>query len=139
MEYTAEAVHQQGLRFVVTNGPHSVTTDYPLKPDDPGVGPRPLEMLLGSLASCAGGALMALLRRAGQPVGGLKVSARGQRRAEHPTVFTEIALEFVVTGPVDSAAVAKALEQSEASICPIWAMLKPATPISSSFRIESKG
>jgi putative redox protein len=137
MEYTVEAVHQQGLRFVVTAGPHSLTTDYPLTADDPGFGPRPLEMLLGSLASCAGGALIALLRRAGQPVGGLKVSARGQRRAEHPTVFTEIALEFVVCGRVDSTTVAKAIERSETTICPVWAMLKPTTPITSSFRIES--
>lgn len=63
MEYTVEAVRQQAMEFVVTAGSHSVTMDYPLKPDEPGAGPRPLEMLLGSLASCAGGSMVALLRR----------------------------------------------------------------------------
>ncbi|MCU0293102.1 MAG: OsmC family protein [Thermoanaerobaculaceae bacterium] len=136
MEYTVEAVHQEGLQFVVTAGPHSLTTDYPLDPDASGVGPRPLQMLLGSLAACAGGSLLALLRRGGQTIAGLTVRARGQRRTEHPTVLTQIALEFVVRGGVDPSVVARAIEQSEAHICPIWAMLKPSTPISSSFRIE---
>ncbi|HNX50241.1 MAG TPA: OsmC family protein [Thermoanaerobaculaceae bacterium] len=136
MEYMAEAVQEDGMRFVVSTGPHSLTTDYPLDPHASGAGPRPLQLLLGSLASCAGGSLIALLRRAGQPIEGLRVKARGQRRAEHPTVFTEIALEFVVRGSVDPAVVAGAIEQSEAHICPVWAMLKPTTPISSSFRIE---
>jgi putative redox protein len=139
MEYTVEAVQRQGMQFVVTAGPHTVMTDYPLKPDDAGAGPRPLEMLLGSLASCAGGSLAALLRRAGEPVRGLRVIARGRRRAEHPTVFTEISLEFVVCGRVEPSSVAKAVEQAEASICPVWAMLKPTTPITSSFRIEQQG
>ena len=136
MEYTVEAVRRQAMQFVVTAGPHSVTTDYPLMPDESGVGLRPLEMLLGSLASCAGGSMVALLRRAGQPMTGLRVTARGQRRAEHPTVFTSMTLEFVVCGPVDPEAVQKAVEQSEAAICPVWAMLKPGTPITSSVRIE---
>jgi putative redox protein len=135
MEYSVEAVHQEGLRFVATAGSHSVTTDYPLKADDVGAGQRPLEMLLASLASCAGGALVVLLRRGGHRVGGLTVRARGVRRSEHPTVFTEIALEFVVCGNLERSVVAEALEQSEARVCPVWAMLKPATPISSSFRI----
>lgn len=136
MEYTAEAVQQQAMQFVVTAGPHSVTTDYPVKPGEAGAGLRPLEMLLGSLASCAGGSMAAMLRRAGQQSTGIKVTARGDRRAEHPTVFTQIALEFVVSGPVDPAAVQKALELSESEICPVWAMLKPGTSITSSLTIE---
>jgi len=138
MEYTVEAVHQEGLRFVATSGSHSVTTDYPLRPEDPGAGQRPLEMLLTSLASCAGGALVVLLRRGGHAVDGLTVRARGQRRSEHPTVFTESALEFVVCGSLDGSVVADALAQSEARICPVWAMLKPATPITFSFRVVSR-
>ncbi len=136
MEYIVEAVYQDGLRFVAKAGPHCVTTDYPLTPGEIGTGARPLELLLASLASCAGGALIALLRRTGQPVGGLQVRARGQRRSEHPTVFTRIELEFVVCGAVDRSVVEKAIAQSEEHICPVWAMLKPGTPISSSLRIE---
>jgi hypothetical protein len=36
MEYTVEAVQQQGMQFVVTVGPHSVTTVWAmLKPTTP--------------------------------------------------------------------------------------------------------
>ena len=136
MEYIAEAVHQDGMRFHVTAGLHSVETDYPLRAEETGSGPRPLELLLGSLASCAGGSVVALMRRAGRPLGGLKVSAKGQRRAVHPTVFTDIALEFVVCGKTDLEAVARAVEQSESQICPVWAMLKPSTNITTAIRTE---
>jgi len=137
MEYTAEAVHQDGMRFTVTTGAHRIETDYPLRPGDEGCGPRPLELLLASLASCAGGSVVALLKRAGQPIGSLKVTARAKRRAEHPTVFTDIALEFVVCGKADPVAVERAVQQSEAEICPVWAMLKPSTNITSAIRTDS--
>jgi putative redox protein len=137
MQYTVDAVHQRAMEFVITAGHHAVTTDYPLQLNEEGVGPRPLELLLGSLASCAGGSMVALLKRARQSPAGLQVIARGDRRSEHPTVFTQISLEFVVRGSVDPVAVARAVEQSEALVCPVWAMLKAGTPITSSFRIES--
>jgi putative redox protein len=134
-EYMVQAVHQDGMHFVSSIGEHSLSMDYPVTPGEAGAGPRPLEMLLASLASCAGGTVVALLRRAGQPVKGLTVNAHGSRRSEHPTVFTEIGLEFVLYGDVDASAAARALEQAEARVCPVWAMLKPATSIRSSFRI----
>ena len=136
MEYTAEAVQEEGMRFAVTMGRHEVVSDYPADPGASGSGPRPLEMLLGSLAACAGGTLVALLRGRDQPLSRLRVVARGSRRTEHPTVFTEIALEFVLSGPVEPSIVARAIEVAEARVCPVWAMLKPSTPITSSFRIE---
>lgn len=69
MELRAKAVHQEGMRFVVTAGSHSLTTDYPLDAVDPAI-------------------------------------------------------------------VATALAQSEELICPVWAMLKPGTTLTSSFRID---
>ncbi len=135
MEYTAEAVQLEAMRFDVRMGAHTTVSDYPLEPNASGAGPRPLEMLLGSLSACAGGTLVALLRRGQQPLQGLTVRARGQRRSEHPTVFTEIALEFVVSGPLDSAVVAQAIEQAETRVCPVWAMLRPTTPITATFTI----
>ena len=136
-EYVVHADHQGGMHFMTSIGQHSVTMDYPSKPGEAGVGPKPMEMLLASLASCAGGTVVALLRRAGQPFQSLTVSARGLRRSEHPTVFTEIALEFVIAGDLNPSVVAAILEQAETRVCPIWAMLKPSTPIKSSLRITA--
>lgn len=138
-ESVVVAVQQKDLEFVTTIGPHSVTMDYPLQAGVVGAGAKPMDMLLAALAACAGGSLVALLRRTEPHLSGLVVTARGLRRSEHPTVFTEIALEFKVRGNVDEATVAKAVKYAESNICPIWAMLKPAVPITSSFQIIGGG
>ncbi len=135
-DYVVRAVHQRGMHFLATIGDRSVSLDYPLTPGDAGAGPRPLEMLLASLAACAGGTVAALLRRAGQAPDGMTVTARAVRRSEHPTVFTEIGLEFAVKGQVAETTLAGVLQQAEARVCPVWAMLKASTPITASFRID---
>jgi len=72
-----------------------------------------------------------------QPVAGLEVDVRALRSEQHPTVLTEIALEFVVKGSgVTSEAVEKALKVSEDLLCPVWNMLKGGTPITATFRID---
>ncbi len=134
-ELRVRAVHQGGMHFLADTGEHSVRLDYPLQPGAT-AGPTPLEMLLASLAACAGGTLAMLLRRAEAAPTGLEVEARGIRRDEHPTVLTDIDLEFVVRGPgQDPEVVARSLRMAEEQLCPVWAMLKPGTTIRSSFRI----
>jgi putative redox protein len=134
-ELSVRAVRESGMCFTASTGEHTVCLDYPLGPGAT-AGPTPLQMLLTSLAVCAGSALGLLLDRMKQPVTGLAVEARGQRRDEHPTVLTEIALEFVISGPgTDPDRVTQALKLAEEQLCPVWAMLKGGTPISTSFRI----
>ena len=97
-ELRVQAVHEAGLRMRATNGPFTVTTDYPLTPADRAAGFKPMELLLASLAACAGSVVASLLARLHQPVAGVEVDARGERRDEHPTVFTTIALDFLGEG-----------------------------------------
>lgn len=83
--------------------------------------------------------MIGLLRMMEQPVQGLEVKACGQRRDEHPTIFTSIGLEFVVHGAdIDPALVARAMALSEERYGPVWAMLKAGTKITSSFRIMER-
>ncbi len=134
-ELRIHAVHDGGLRMTVTNGEHSVKTDYPLAPGDRAAALKPMELLLASLAACCGSVVASLLGRMRQPVAGVEVDVCGQRRDEHPTVFTSIGMDFVVRGrSVESAAVEKAIAQAD-RLCPVWAMLKPGTAITTSFRI----
>lgn len=135
-ELSVHAVQQGPMEFAIGDGEHEVTIDYPLPGSEGELkGMTPLRLLLASLAGCSGSSVAALLRRDGQPVTGVEVTARGQRRDEHPTVITSIELEFVVKGAVDPARVEHALKLSEAQICPVWAMLKTGTPISSGYRV----
>ncbi len=139
-ELAVHAKHKGGMCFAVEAEKHAVTVDYPLQADATTLGMRPLEMLLSSLAGCVGGAMAMLLHRMQEPVTGLEVEVRGLRRDEHPTVFTELNVEVVVTGRgVDPEAVSRSLEQCEVRVAPVWAMLKAGTPITSSFRIVEDG
>jgi len=132
-ELLIHAVHRGGMRVEAGDGVHTVSMDYPLQAGNAGL--TPLQLLLASLAACSANSLIALLRRSDQQVRGLEVNARGLRRDEHPTVITEITLEFVVRGGVEAAAVERALTLSEETICPVWNMLKNGTQIATSFRI----
>ena len=136
-ELRIHAVHVGGMRMTAGNGEHALTADYPLQADEKAAGLKPLELLLASVATCGGSVVALLLGRTRQPVSGLEVNVRGTRRDEHPTVFTEIAVEFVVRGAgVDPLAVQKAIAQADEKLCPVWAMLKPGTPITTSYRTE---
>lgn len=142
-ELSVHAVQQGPMEFTIAAGDHEVTVDYPLPGSaaaaEPGAdglkGMTPLRLLLASLAGCSGSSVAALLRRDGQPVERVEVQARGRRRDEHPTVITDIDLAFTVYGDVDPARVEHALRLSEGQICPVWAMLKAGTPISSTFTV----
>lgn len=136
-ELTIHAVHEGGMRFRAGNGTHEVTCDYPLEPGDPGTGLRSLELLLASLATCAGNTVALVLGRMKQAFTGLEVDARATRREEHPTVLTGIQLEFVVHGPgVDRATVEQAVAVAETQLAPVWVMVKAGTPVATSVRLD---
>jgi len=130
------AVHQGGMRVVAGSDKHQVVMDYPRQPEDAAEGLTPLQMLLASLAGCSASTVSLLLKKMNQPFTGLEVEARAFRRHEHPTVLTEISLEFLVKGSgVAPESVAQALKASEERLCPVWNMLKCGTPIKASFSI----
>jgi putative redox protein len=149
-ELTVHATHRGGMRIDANCGEHCVQLDYPvpaglplLRYEDDCASPEggcegftPLQLLLASLAGCAGNTMALLLARGDQPVKGIEVTARGRRRDEHPTVLTDIDLEFTIRGEgVDEAAVQRALAVADAQLCPVWAMLKPGTPIGATYTI----
>jgi putative redox protein len=135
-ELVVQADYQGGMKLTAGDGEHTVTIDYPLEPGQPVAGLTPLKLLLASLAGCAGNTVPMLLAKRGQPVRGLEVTARGQRRDEHPSVFTRIDVEFVLHGDLDPEVVEHCITLADERLCPVWAMLRPATPIATTYRIE---
>lgn len=102
----------------------AVCADY-FPPLGDGAGYTGLELLLLSLAACSATSVVSLLRRMKKTVSAFRVNAQGTRRAQHPTSFDRIQLEFVLTSPDAAAAdLQKAVAMSEESFCPVWAMLK---------------
>jgi len=138
-EMTVHAEYAGGMKVTATNGKHTLTTDYPLAPGQEAAGFRPMELLLVALAACAGSTVGLLLGRAKQPLEGLEVSVRAERRDEHPTVFTAIAMELALNGAgLDRAVVEKVIAQAEEKLCPVWAMLKVSTPITTTWVVRGR-
>lgn len=95
-----------------------------------------LELLLMSLGTCAATAVATLLRRMGRQVTAFDANASGIRREEHPKSFESIHLQFTLASPDASAEdIQKAIDLSEQSVCPVWAMLKGNVIITTGFDI----
>ena len=118
-----------------SNAPVSI--DY-VPPIGDGQGYTSLELFLISLASCSGTAIISLLRKMRKTVSGLKVSATGVRREEHPTYFETIHLVFELNSPdVTGEDMEKVIRISEESICPVWGMIKHSVKVTTEYRIIS--
>jgi putative redox protein len=115
---------------------HEVQIDYipPLGEDN---GFMPLELLLVSLAACSCQTVLFLLRKMGKTVNRMEVHAAGKRRDEHPTLFTSIELQYDLEGnDLDVPTVEKTIKMSEETFCPVWAMLKNNTALSSKYKLN---
>ncbi len=102
--------------------------------DDQGF--RPLELLLVGLAGCTSMDVISILQKKQQQVSGFEVKVSAERATDHPKVFTQIVLEYVVSGTnISSAAVERAVELSQAKYCSAYAMLSKAVKIDSKVTI----
>jgi putative redox protein len=131
---TDNKVHFQGTSRTCA----AVDIDYP-PPFGEGDGYTSLEIFLMSLASCSGTSVALLLRKMGKTINGLKVSASGVRKDQHPTSFESIHLTFNITSDnVDELSVKKALKTSEETLCPVWAMIKNNVTVTTEFAINQQ-
>ena len=81
--------------------------------------------------------VISILAKKRQEVTSFEIELHGDRAAEHPKVFTNITIEYVVTGKnIDPEAVQRAVELSENKYCPGMAMLRKAADIKTRYRIE---
>lgn len=134
-ELTTKVTLQAGMHFRAASGAGQL-----VDMDEMGgnAGPSPMEMVLMGLAGCSAMDVISILRKKRQPVQAMEVNASGQRRDEFPRVFTSITLEYIVYGDgIDPQAVARAIDLSATTYCPVWAMLGKTAEITSSFRVVS--
>jgi uncharacterized OsmC-like protein len=134
-DLSARAVHLGDMRVDVHVREHVLKMDYPAAE---GRDPTSLEALLASLAGCAANTLyLVLCRKLGAKVSSLEVEARAERRAEHPTILTAIELVYHLRGEaLDAAMVERAVRFAEDQLCPVTAMLRPGTQITSSWQLD---
>jgi len=116
------------------NTPVSIDYIAPLGDD---MGYTSLELLLLSLSSCLGSAMLTFLRRMHRTITSLEIQAKGLRKEEHPTGFSNIYLDIQITSP-DAADqdVNKVISLAEDKYCPVWSMIKGNAVIETRFTIS---
>lgn len=101
-----------------------------------GKGSSPVKLVLVSLAGCTAMDVISILRKKRQQVSGLEVRVRAERADEHPKVYTQIWLTYVITGQgVEPNAVERAIELSMTRYCPAAGMLQKVVPIETDYEI----
>ena len=99
-------------------------------------GSSPKELLLMALGGCTANDVIPILRKKKTSVEKVDINLTGNAREEHPQIFTDIHVEYVVHGNgIDVADVEKAIELSTTKYCSISAMLQGVVKIRHSFRI----
>jgi putative redox protein len=88
-------------------------------------GINPISLMLTSLGGCTAMDVISILRKKQQDVTAFEVQVEGVRADEHPKVWTEIWVKFIVTGHnVDQKAVDRAIELSRDKYCGAAATLR---------------
>ncbi len=88
-------------------------------------GIAPMELMLTSLGGCTAMDVISVLRKKKQEITAFEVQVEGERAEEHPKVYTEIWVKFVLTGKgIDPKAVERAIELSRDKYCGAAATLR---------------
>jgi putative redox protein len=102
-----------------------------------GLGVRPMQLLLMSLAGCSSMDVVSLLQKMRQPLEDLRVEADGQRKDAVPPIFEKIHLHFTLKGDLDPEKAEKAIRMSVEKYCSVAKMLRNATAITWGFEITN--
>lgn len=136
---TARLKLAEGVTWMGESGSgHSIVIDG--SPDIGGrdVGMRPMELMLLSVGGCSGMDVLHILRKARQDVTDCAVEIRAQRADDHPKVFTDIHLHFVVTGrDLADKQVARAVSLSAEKYCSASKMLQASATITHDYAIQA--
>lgn len=123
------------------NGTASTGFTVPLGAD-PSVGGdndgfRPMEMFAIGIAGCTAMDVISILLKKRQDVTDFEVYVQAEQALDHPRVFTDIQIEYIVTGHnVNEKALKRAIELSETKYCPAQGMLAKVVPITSTYLIR---
>ncbi len=91
----------------------------------------PMELFAIGLAGCTGMDVISIMTKMRQEVTEFEVKVHADRVNQHPKVFSEIVIEYIVTGVnLDPKAVEKAVQLSEERYCPGQAILSKSAQIS---------
>jgi putative redox protein len=115
---------------------HSITMDGPIEIGGENLGVRPMEMLLLGVAGCTMIDVVTMLQKMRQDLSHCETRISAERANEHPKVFTDIHIKFIVKGKdLDSKKVDKAITLSAEKYCSASIMLGKTAKITHDFEV----
>jgi len=115
---------------------HSITMDGPVDIGGENLGVRPMEMLLLGVAGCTMIDVVTTLKKMRQDLSHCETKINAERANEHPKVFTDIHIHFIVKGKdLDSKKVDKAIKLSAEKYCSASIMLGKTAKITHDFEV----
>ncbi|MEO8167696.1 MAG: OsmC family protein [bacterium] len=97
----------------------------------------PKELLLFALGGCTAMDVIPILKKKRVPVESVEINVSGNTREEHPQVFVDLHVEYVIYGEnINPADVERAIELSTTKYCSVSAMLSKAVTITHSYLIK---
>lgn len=129
MGYKINTVWKDKMAFDSQLGNHTTRMDTtPEMGDDSG--PSPKQLVLAGLAGCTGMDVVSLLKKMRVDFTGFEINIEADLTDEHPIVFSEIRIEYLVFGKeLNRSKVQKAIDLSQEKYCGVSAMLKKNSPI----------
>ena len=116
---------------------HSITMDGPIEIGGENLGVRPMEMLLLGVAGCTMIDVVTTLKKMRQDLSHCETKISAQRANDHPKVFTNIHIHFIVKGKnLDSKKVDKAITLSAEKYCSASIMLGKTAKITHDFEVN---
>jgi putative redox protein len=116
---------------------HAVVLDGAPENGGRNIGMRPMEMLLIGMGGCTSFDVVAILKKARQPIVDCVAEIDATRADEIPKVFTKIHVHFVVTGnDLNEAQVERAIKLSAEKYCSASIMLSKSVEITHDFEIR---
>lgn len=108
----------------IVEGNNPISIDY-IPPIGDNLGYTSLELLLLSLSSCIGSAILVFLRKMQKSISEFEITAKGFRNEEHPTGFKSILMNIHLKSPdVNETDLKKVIGLAEEKYCPVWSMIK---------------
>ncbi len=128
----------QGTTLIARgNSNHWVTMDGGPNTSGSEAASTPKELLLFALGGCTAMDVIPILKKKRVPVESVEINVTGNTREEHPQVFTNLHIEYIIYGEnINPADVERAIELSTTKYCSVSAMLSKATKITHSYIIK---
>jgi len=127
----------ENMQFIATaDSGHAVIMDAPPSVGGNNSGAKPSELLLMGFGGCSGMDVVSILNKKKQDVTSFEMNVDGNTAESHPRYFTDIHIEYVITGRnISEDAVKRAIDLSLNKYCTVGTTIGKAAKITHSYKI----